>query len=295
MGTDTYDLKAVKSYITSKGRTIADDGSIVGHYTAQQMFVNTALDPALNPYNVMRESCDCETHPRKRPVILALDVTGSMGPVSVQVAKKLTPIMTHLFAEVPDIEFMTMAIGDLATDKVPIQISQFETDVRISEQLDKVYFEGKGGGNGYESYTAAWYMALHHTKMDCLKRGYKPLIITLGDEPLNPYLPHIKLNKVTGDHNETGIETDKLYEEASKVFDIHHIGIGGEFRYHEREIKNTWGKLLGERYHVANLDNLDAVITDIVLSKYRLEELGGTADGDEAPTTNTNGKGEITW
>lgn len=84
---------------------------------------------------------------------------------------------------------MIMGIGDLAYDGCPIQVSQFESDIRIAEQLDKIYFEFGGGGNSFESYTAAWYFGSRHTKLDCLNRGKKGIIITMGDEQLNPYLP----------------------------------------------------------------------------------------------------------
>ena len=64
-----------------------------------------------------------------------------------------------------------MGIGDLAYDYAPIQASQFESDIRIAEQLDKIYFEGGGGGNNFESYTAAWYFGVHNCKLDCWNRG----------------------------------------------------------------------------------------------------------------------------
>lgn len=50
----------------------------------------------LDPKNVIRECCDTEEHPNTIPVILALDVTGSMGQAAVEVAKKLNVIMTKL-------------------------------------------------------------------------------------------------------------------------------------------------------------------------------------------------------
>ena len=50
--------------------------------SAHRMYINkTNLASALNPYNVIRECCDTEEHPNTIPVILALDVTGSMGSI----------------------------------------------------------------------------------------------------------------------------------------------------------------------------------------------------------------------
>ena len=46
--------------------------------------------------------------------------------------------MTELYKSVKDVEFCIMAIGDLSYDNAPIQMGQFESDIRITEQLEKV-------------------------------------------------------------------------------------------------------------------------------------------------------------
>jgi hypothetical protein len=132
----------------------------------------------------MRECCDSDEHPDTLPVILALDVTGSMGGALLKTAASLNVIMQKILDEYEDVEFMVMGIGDLSYDRAPIQISQFESDIRIAEHLDRLWFERGGGGNSFESYTAAWYMGLYHTSLDCWKKGRKGILITLGDEPL---------------------------------------------------------------------------------------------------------------
>lgn len=124
--------------------------------------------------------------------------------------------MTKLYENIKDVEFMIMGIGDLSCDYYPIQVSQFESDIRIAEQLDKIYFEFGGGGNMYESYTAAWYFGLHHTKLDCWNRGKRGIIITIGDERINPYLPmhgrRSGLVDALGDNLEKDVETPELFE-----------------------------------------------------------------------------------
>ena len=167
----------------------------------QEVFRTLSLNSLLNPRGVMRQCHDSEEHPNTVPVILALDVTGSMGKAAVKTATCLNSIMTGIFCseEIRDVEFCVMAIGDIHYDRAPIQISQFESDIRIAEQMDAVYFEGGGGGNSYESYSAAWYMALKHCELHCWNRGRKGLIITMGDELPNPGLNAKELNRVTGD------------------------------------------------------------------------------------------------
>lgn len=163
MGCGSWTSDSFKSYSKSVGRSVSKSGVIDSDYSNQEMFKAKYLDPALDPKKVIRECCDSEEHPNTLPVILALDVTGSMGNAAVEVAKKLNVIMTKLYKDVKDVEFMIMGIGDLAYDDCPIQVSQFESDIRIAEQLDKIYFEFGGGGNSFESYTAAWYFGSRHT------------------------------------------------------------------------------------------------------------------------------------
>lgn len=257
----------------------------------QEVYKARALDKELNPKNVMRECCDTEEHPHTLPVILALDVTGSMGMAATEVAKKLGVIMGDLYddKDIPDVEFCVMAVGDLYCDWAPIQISQFESDIRIAEQLDKVWFEGGGGGNKWESYTAAWYMGVNHCKLDCWKRGKRGIIITLGDEQLNPYLQAPMLAKYVGDENQEDIETGSLYEEASEKYEIHHISVNDRhssyFRNNrENRVDNSWKGLLGQNYHVCTIDELAATIAEIVS--------GNTGAGETVFATPSDG---ISW
>ena len=141
MGGGTWTRDKFVTYSTSIGRSVDSKGAISGNYRAQEMFKQRRIAPELDPKNVIRECCDSEEHPNTKPVILALDVTGSMGGASVKVAKELNVIMTELYGKVKDVEFLIMGIGDLAYDSAPIQASQFESDIRIAEQLDKIYFE----------------------------------------------------------------------------------------------------------------------------------------------------------
>lgn len=263
MGYGAWSRVDFERYSSRMGRTVSADGHLDKKLTDQDLFRQRQLNERLDPMNVMRECCDSAEHPNSIPVILALDVTGSMGAASAEVAKKLNEVMTKLYNEVKDVEFMVMGIGDLAYDRAPIQISQFESDIRIAEQLDLVYMEHGGGGNTFESYTAAWYMGLHHAKLDCWKRGKRGLIITMGDEPMNPYLPRQPLEKATGDELQADIETKPLYEEAARKYNIFHLHVNHRLTDHYwPEVQTTFGKQL-EQGHLerVTIDNIaDAII-----------------------------------
>ena len=287
MGYGSWDANTFASYTTSTKRG-AIYNTTTGSYTVnshQDIFKSRTIDPALDPKNVIRECCDSEEHPNTIPVILALDVTGSMGATAQEVAQKLNTIMTELYNKVKDVEFMIMGIGDFAYDDCPLQVSQFESDIRIAEQLDKIYFEGGGGGNSFESYSAAWYFANKHTKLDCWNRGKRGILITLGDENLNPYIPRRVLAKVTGDTLQGDIETHEIYEEVKTKYDIHHIYV--DHHGYDYADFNTWTKLLdGQHFHKCKVDDIAKLITDIVTSADTSSSFVAT------PTDNSEG---IKW
>jgi hypothetical protein len=294
MGSGSFTTKAYASYSTSLGRSYCKDtGRVSG-----QTFESKRLDESLNPKKfTIRECANNEEHPNTIPVILALDVTGSLGEACSETAAALGVIITNLYKKFKDIEFCVMGIGDLAYDDAPIQMSQFESDVRIAEALDKIFMEHGGGGNAFESYTAAWYMGLHHTKLDCFdKQGRKGIIITMGDEPLNPYLPKYGLSDALGINVQGDIDTKELYDEASKKFDIFHIAVDSPrdcYRRYKGEIENSFGQVLGNRLRVATLNQLADVVEECIT-----ESVGSTPEVivEEAPAANTvNENGEISW
>lgn len=289
MGSGTFSSKDYSDYASSMGRSY----NVSTGRSSGQVFTARMIDKSLDPRLFQKRECaNSKEHPNTIPVILALDVTGSMGEACQETAEALGTIMMDLFDKFKDIEFCIMGIGDLAYDSAPIQMSQYESDVRIAEALDKVYMEKGGGGNGYESYTAAWYMGLYRTKLDCYDhQGRKGIIITMGDEPLNPYLPIPDLNKaINGDEKETsrGVETQALYKEASKKFNIFHIAVDSPkscFDSYRNSIVNSFGQILGDRLKISTIQQLSKTIVDCIAEAIK-----------DDPCANTGSSlGEISW
>lgn len=267
MGGGTWTTSAYDSYMKTVKKT--DARSITAN-TVNQFYDARRLDTALDPKGVkVRECRDSAEHPNTIPVILANDMTGSMGSANAAVARQLDKIITGLYEDVKDVEFMVMGIGDFAYDDAPLQVSQFESDVRICDQLGKLWFERGGGGNSYESYTAAWYFALNHTDLDCWKRGKKGIIITMGDEPLNPYLPGREFERVFG-YSGQDIDTADLYKQVIEKYDVYHIIItdrGSCGRQYLDKNRASWGKLLdGQHLFERDSSELPEVIHDIVVA-----------------------------
>jgi hypothetical protein len=201
----------------------------------------------------MRESRDSADNPQSTASIVALDVTGSMGILAEHIAKEgLGPLFTRLYAERPvsDPHIMFMGVGDAFYDRAPLQVSQFEADNRIVEQLTELYLEGGGGGNDAESYHLPWYFAARKTSIDCWeKRGRKGYLFTVGDEEIPAPLTGEQIERVLGDRVQGNLSAKDLLEEVGKQYHAFHIIIeeGNYARDHLPRVQKRWQELLGQR------------------------------------------------
>lgn len=128
---------------TSKDWNSYSKRTISGRSTAQ-IYSSTNVKSEFDPKNIkMRESCDGSDHPASNAIIIGLDVTGSMGDILNSVANKLSVLVQEILNRKPiaDPQIMFNAIGDAMCDRHPFQATQFESDIRIAEQLTKLYFE----------------------------------------------------------------------------------------------------------------------------------------------------------
>lgn len=310
MGGGAWTTKSFCEYSASAGKIVGLDGTVdYRGYSAGQAFLQRTVHADLDPKNAVRECRDTDEHPRTLPVIVGIDVTGSMGDAAMTVASMLNSIITGIQAKAKDAEFMVMGIGDLEYDSHPIQASQFESDVRIARHLDHIYFEAGGGPNASESYSAVWYFAAHNTDIDCLKRGAKGVIVTIGDEPLNPTLPSAELRMSIGgiDAKDLHIRTEDVYEDARKKYDIFHVHVrhdGGSGRRAESAMESFARVIGAQNVFVTDLGGLPKVITSIVADRRGKEDgtgtetsgfgLEGTATGNAEPAS-VNSNGEIVW
>ncbi|MCZ7861544.1 hypothetical protein O9X98_09040 [Agrobacterium salinitolerans] len=155
--------------------------------TTAQVFTSTNMKTEFDPAVIQfRESRDSADNPRSRPIILGCDVTGSMGMVADTLIRGgINDLATDIQAEkeIGDPHVMVMAIGDAYSDKAPLQVTQFEADIRIADQTSQLWIEKGGGINGGESYPLAYLFAAKKIVADAFKRGQKGFLFTIGDEP----------------------------------------------------------------------------------------------------------------
>ncbi|MDE6701486.1 MAG: hypothetical protein K2K10_10840, partial [Acetatifactor sp.] len=229
----------------------------------QDLYQSRSMKDHLNPHGVKyRESCDSMDNPASTAIIFGLDVTGSMGYLSEEIAKgALNRTMLEIYDKTPvtNPHIMFQAIGDSKSDSAPLQITQFEADIRIAEQLLDVYFEGRGGGNGGESYLLSWYFAARHTKIDCYdKRHEKGFLFTIGDERCHETLDKEEILRVFGDTPAEQCTAKELFAEASEKYEIFHIVMkAGSYKY--QKSGESWRSLIGNRAVELDPEDLDVL------------------------------------
>lgn len=227
---------------------------------------------SMNPNGVaFREARDSEVHPNSFPIILALDVTGSMGHIPHELIKEGLPKLMGGIIQggVPDAALLFLGIGDHECDRYPLQIGQFESgDEELDLWLTRTYIESGGGGNAGESYLLAWYFAAFHTRTDAFeKRKKKGLLFTVGDEPNLKSLPAPAIKEImgSGQHSYTDME---LLAEAQKRYEIFHISVLHSYRAETAEA--SWKQILGENcISVTDYKTIPDVIKSIVCEKYQ--------------------------
>lgn len=244
----------------------------VGYSTkpAREIFSQRSINNAMNPHGVqVRESRDSAEHPNSVAIILALDVTGSMGSIPHHLVKEGLPkIMGRIIQSgTPDPQLLFLAVGDHECDRSPLQVGQFESnDELLDKWLTDVYLEGGGGGNAGESYLLAWYFAGFHTSIDCFeKRKQKGFLFTIGDEPTLPDVPAQALKKIMGSGQHETYAATTLLDKTRELYHVFHLHIRQTSAGSRQETMDGWKQLMGD--HLIILDrheDVSKVIPEII-------------------------------
>lgn len=270
MGSGSFDASAYRSYArTTVGKT------------TDEIYSSRSIHKNLNPKGVkIRESRDSADNPQSTPIIVAIDVTGSMGMIADALARKgLGTLFTELLEGkiVTNPHVMFMAVGDAYCDEAPLQVSQFEADNRIIEQLTQIYIEHGGGGNNFESYNLPWYFASEHTEHDSLiKRGKRGYLFTVGDEQAPDALTPEQIKTIIGDDVKEQMSSKDMLHEAQRKYDVFHVVVNeGDYASHHRnEVLKSWTPLLGQ--HLIQMKD-HTKLSEIVVSAIGVCE-GHTAE-----------------
>lgn len=266
MGTSRWDTSDWSSYSAS-----------VSTKSAAEIFTSRNLHEDLNPKGVNRESRDSDENPESNAIIIGCDVTGSMGMIANNLVREgLGVLFEEIYDRKPvtDPHIMVSAIGDVDYDSAPLQVGQFEADLAITKDLEKVYVEKGGGGNSHESYDMPMYFAAYHTSIDCFeKRNKKGYLFTIGDEEPPTYTSREAVNEIIGDDGlQDDIPFKDVVEAAQKMYNVYHIIVaeGSHCRWHSAKggakyVRDKWADYLGQNaVIIEDYTKLAEVIVSII-------------------------------
>lgn len=171
------------------------------------------------------------------------------------------------YVEHPQIMFA--AIGDGFSDRVPLQVGQWESDNRADEDLTEVFLEGGGGGTRQESYELFGYFMARHTATDAWeKRKKKGYIFITGDEKAYDNVNSAQVFDKIGDEIEP-ITAKAIFAELKERFNVFYLFPQGTSYFgspNETEHADHWRNLLGPQnvVMVPDTDNIAEIIASIV-------------------------------
>lgn len=254
------------SWTSDAYRTISS--SYAGKST-HDVFTAKSMASDMSPLGLtVRESRDSDEHPESVAVIVALDVTGSMGRVADSIAReKMGAIMPTIMNHgVPHPQVLFLGIGDQYSDSAPLQVGQYESSAELLDKwLTGIFLEGGGGSQSMESYPLAWLVAGRHVSIDCFeKRGQKGFLFTMGDEWLHEFIEPEKVEKILGYRPQEKLSASALLEEARRTHHVFHLHINdGSYRDRE-DIMTPWRKMLGEAFIVTDSDHCVEVMATTI-------------------------------
>lgn len=238
------------------------------HFSTKARTFNTDIQEAAKAIGV-RQCCENEEHPISTPIIIVLDVTGSMRTTPHKMLTEQFPNIMNALTDkgVPNPQVLFMAVGDCYGDDYPIQVTQFESNPELLlKQLQEFVLEGGGCGNGGESYSLAHIVAGYHTECDAwYKRSQKGYLITVGDEPNHPEVPGWALEKYLGyEHGAHAITAAEALEKALEQYHVDHIHIDdGAWGF--KTATAGWKELLGaEHVHHCKSSDICETIVGII-------------------------------
>jgi len=255
---------------------------------ASEIFSRT-FNSSMNPNGVtIRESRDCVEHPESVPIILGLDVTGSMGRIPhFLVREGLPSIVDQIIREgIADPQVLFMGIGDHECDRAPLQIGQFESsDSLMDRWLTELWIESGGGGNYGESYLLAWLFASRYTQTDHFdQREQKGLLFTVGDEPTLRDLPVAAQQAIFGPGQYEAQTAASLLAAAREKFEVFHLHMLQGHNGGRGNVQEGWRELMGED-NVLLVQNQDQVVSLITSKVLEIAEAQGV--GTAPPESDT--------
>lgn len=259
------------SYTASDWAKLRTTRKLSGGQAVENIFTNRQADKYYDSKKVQcRFCCDPAESAKATPVIIGFDATASMGYLAKELATSslhntITSLLSH--RDISDPQILCAAIGDCKSDRYPLQVTQFEADIRIIRQLLDLHLEGGGGSNGGESYNLLWYFAARHTSHHHYeKRQKKGFLFTIGDDFCHSSLSAAELSRNFPSMAVQSISNEELLAELRKTYHIFHIHLEKGSTI-DAEIFHWWNQQIPgccAPLHVKDVAFLPGLITVLV-------------------------------
>ncbi|MBI4147839.1 hypothetical protein HY490_00965, partial [Candidatus Woesearchaeota archaeon] len=184
------------------------------------------------------------------PLVIAVDVTGSMGVFPETMFKKLPLLDLEMKEYLDNPEICFIAVGDAYCDSHPLQVQEFAKGKDLVDRLNGIHIEGGGGGQIMESYDLATVYGAHNIKMP---KANRPIFIYVGDEgfydTVDPdqakRLAHVDLEKRLTSKQ----AVDDLKKKFSAVYCVRKLYDGSDADHMssiDKTLHAQWTKYLGD-------------------------------------------------
>ena len=192
----------------------------------------------------------------KVPLVIAIDVTGSMQTWPAEIFDRLPLLYQTLSQYEPALEIAFAAIGDGGCDQFPLQVTDFAKGFELEQRLKGLYGEG-GGGELPESYGLFAYYMDKHVRVPTLDP--KPFLIVFGDAPMHTEVPANQIRGLLGDNVPVVDNALKLWHRVCAKWNVWFLRRpGGE---KGDEVDQQWAQAIGEQKILHIHDEARAVDT----------------------------------
>lgn len=181
------------------------------------------------------------------PLIIAIDVTGSMADWPFEIFDRLPLLYNTLSQYREDLEICFAAIGDAACDRWPLQVTTFASGFDLEQLLASLYGEG-GGGDAPESYGLFAHWVNTHVQIPDLTES--PFLIVFGDVYMHSTVPKEQISHYLGDRVFGDIDAIKAWNQVCKTWNTWFLrrptGKLGD------KVDRQWSKAIGEQkiFHI---------------------------------------------
>ena len=187
------------------------------------------------------------------PVVIAVDVTGSMKKWPGIIFEKLCVLYNEALLTLPEelkesFEISFAAIGDAYTDSHPLQITDFDKETALDENIKKLFPEGRGGGQTRETYELAAYYYAKHCEMPRALSTTKPIFIFIGDEGYYSRVKKEHIKRYIGDEVGEDLPSEQIFGQLAELFTVYILRIKYPSPIEvniEGRIQKDWQRALG--------------------------------------------------